>query len=70
MSYNPSKSEVLHITRRKTSIKTDYMIHKENIITAKTERYTGVSLTDNLSWNALVYIDQTTKNANNSITFL
>ena len=68
MSFNPSKCETLHITRRKAPIKTRYKIHKEDLTEAKSGRYLGVSISDNLSWNA--HVDQTTKKANNSLAFL
>ena len=50
MSFNPSKCQVLHITRAKCPIQTRYILYGtvfESVLSAK---YLGVTISDNLSW--------------------
>ena len=68
MSFNPIKCEVIRSTRKRNPIKTSYHIHGQDLTVAKTGKYLGVTISDNLSWNA--HIDATTKKANNSLAFL
>ena len=68
MSFNLLKCEVIKISKKRTRITGSYTIHGHQLATVKSGKYLGVTLTDNLSWNALV--DQATKKANNSLGFL
>ena len=68
MSFNPTKCEVLHITRKKSPIHATYKIHGHDLTVAKNGRYLGVTLSDDLSWKA--HVDTTAKKANNSLAFI
>ena len=64
MSFNPSKCQVLHITRAKCPIQPDtYFL--ESVLSAK---YLGVTISDNLSWTP--HIDSVSKKANQTLGFL
>ena len=68
MSFNPLKCAVIRISKKRTQITGSYTIHGHQLATVKSGKYLGVTLTDNLSWNA--HVDQVTKKANNSLAFL
>ena len=68
MSFNPLKCEVIRISKKRTQITGSYTIHGHQLATVKSGKYLGVTLTDSLSWNA--HVDQATKKANNSLSFL
>ncbi|MCG7874753.1 MAG: hypothetical protein JAY78_00305 [Candidatus Thiodiazotropha taylori] len=68
MSFNPTKCEVIRITRKRNPIRTTYTIHGHDLTVAKAGKYLGVTISDNLTWNA--HVDATTKKANNSLAFL
>lgn len=68
MSFNPTKCEVIRICKRRNQLICSYSIHGHQLATVKSGKYLGVTLTDNLSWNA--HVDQVTKKANNTLSFL
>ena len=68
MSFNPLMCEVIRISKKRTQITGSYTIHGHQVATVKSGKYLGITLTDNLSWNA--HVDQATKKANNSLAFL
>ena len=68
MSFNPSKCEVIRITRKRSPIQSSYSIHGHDLSFVKNGRYLGVTISDNLAWNA--HVDVTAKKANNSLAFL
>ncbi|MEW8489873.1 MAG: reverse transcriptase family protein, partial [Candidatus Thiodiazotropha endolucinida] len=68
MLFNPSKCEVIRITKKRNRIPGSYCIHGQQLALAKSGKYLGVTITDTLSWNA--HVDQAAKKANNSLAFL
>ena len=68
MSFNPSKYEVLHIARKRNPIRTTYKIHGHDLEDARTGKYLGATIANNLSWKP--HVDAKTKAANNSLAFL
>ena len=68
MFFNPLKCEVIRISKKRNQTTGSYTIHGHQLATVKSRKYLGVTLTDNLSWNA--HVDQANKKANNSIAFL
>jgi hypothetical protein len=68
MSFNPSKCEVIRITRKRNPVNATYSIHGHNLAIVKGGKYLGVTISDNMSWNA--HVDATAKKANNSLSFL
>ena len=68
MSFNPSKCQVLHITRAKCPIQTKYILHDTVLQTVPSAKYLGVTISDDLSWSP--HIDLITKKANQTLGFL
>ena len=50
MSFNPSKCQVLHITRAKCPIQTRYILRGTVLESVPSAKYLGVTISDNLSW--------------------
>ena len=67
-SFNPSKCEVIKITRKRKTIAATYDIHGSNLTLVKSEKYLGVSTAGNLTWNS--HVDAITKKANNTLAFI
>ena len=68
MSFNPSKCEVVRVTKRRNLVEATYQIHRHDLTMTKTGKYLGVIISEDLSWKA--HMDATTKKTNNSLAFL
>ena len=68
MQFNPSKCQVLHITRKVKPLNTKYILHNVELESAPAAKYLGVTIADDLSWSP--HIDNTTKKANQTLGFL
>ena len=68
MEVHPQKCQALHITSKRKPIKFLYNIHSQTLEEAKTAKYLGVTIQNDLNWNK--HIDATTKKANNTRAFL
>ena len=68
MNFNPSKCQVLHVTRLKTPIETKYFLHDTMLDSLSSGKYLGVTISDYLSWST--HIDNITKSANQTLGFL
>ena len=68
MQFNPSKCQVLHITRKVKPLNTKYILHNVDLKSASAAKYLGVTIADDLSWSP--HIDNTTKKANQTLGFL
>ena len=68
MAFNPSKCEVIHITKKKSPVQHTYTIHKEPLKTVENAKYLGLNINKNLSWNH--HINTITKKANSTLGFL
>ena len=68
MQFNPSKCQVLHITRKVKALNTKYILHNVELESASAAKYLGVTIADDLSWSP--HIDITTKKANQTLGFL
>ena len=68
MQFNPSKCQVLHITRKVKPLYTKYILHNVELESASAAKYLGVTIADDLSWSP--HIDITTKKANQTLGFL
>ena len=68
MSFNPSKCQVLHITRAKCPIQTRYILHGTVLESVPSAKYLGITISDNLSW--IPHIDSVSKKANQTLGFL
>lgn len=68
MEFNPSKCQVLHITRNKNPIKHKYFLHGETLQAVSNAKYLGVDLSSDLSYST--HINRITTNANKTLGFL
>ena len=67
MSFNPSKCQVLHITRAKCPIQTRYILQGTVLEISPSAKYLGVTISDNLSWAPHIY--SVSKKANQTLGF-
>ena len=51
MEFNPSKCQVLHITRSKNPVMSSYFMHNQKMESVDAAKYLGVSISKDLSWN-------------------
>jgi len=68
MEFNPSKCQVIHATKRKHPIPTQYFLHGIKIESVTSAKYLGVDIASNLSWDD--HINRSTKKANQTLGFL
>ena len=68
MSFIPSKCEVVSVTRRRNPFEATYQIHGQELTLAKTGKYLGVLILEDMSWKP--HVDATIKKANNRLSFL
>ena len=68
MEFNPSKCEVIRITRKRSPLETSYLLHDHHLSIVPSGRYLGATIHEKLQWNE--HVDSTTKKANNSLAFL
>ena len=54
MSFNLEKCHVIPVTRNKTVIKTQYMLHGEILETVSQAKFLGITITSDLWWNARI----------------
>ena len=65
MKFNLEKCHVIPITRNKTIIKTQYMLHEQLLETVSHAKYLGITITSDLRWNA--HINSISLKANRSL---
>lgn len=68
MQFNPSKCQVLHITKRKSIIDTKYTLHNTLLESVPSAKYLGVTISNDLTWQK--HIDNICKKANQTLGFL
>ena len=68
MSFNPSKCQVIHVTKAKTTIDTDFTLHGQKLQTVSNARYLGVDISAGLSWNT--HVDRVSTAANRTLGFI
>ena len=68
MNFNPSKCQVIHVTRRKTPFQTQYNLHGCVLESVPSAKYLGVTISEDLRWTD--HIDSITKKANKTLGFL
>ena len=68
MSFNPNKCEVIHVTRKRKPVQTNYTIHGSVLQAVKGGKYLGVTIDEKMSWNS--HVSTTAKKATNSLAFL
>ena len=68
MQFNPSKCQVIHITRSRKPIQTTYQLHNTILEATTSAKYLGVDISDDLTWET--HINRITKTANQTLGFL
>ena len=68
MEFNPSKCQVIHITRSKNPIPTQYTLQNCILESVSSVKYLGVDISSDLSWDT--HINRISKKANNTLGFL
>ena len=68
MEFNPSKCQVLHITRSKQPLNTQYTLHDQVLEATDTAKYLGVTISKDLSWNG--HISSILSKANSTLGFV
>ena len=67
MEFNPSKCQVIHITRSKNPIPTQYTLHNCLLESVSSAKYLGIDISSDLSWDT--HINRISKKANNTLDF-
>ena len=68
MYFNPSRWEVVRVTKRRNPVEATYQIQGHDLNVTKTGKYPGIDISEDLSWKA--HVDATTKKGNNSLAVL
>ena len=68
MKFNPSKCVVIHITRSRTPVPSQYLLHGQVLESVAGSKYLGVEISSNLSFNG--HIQNITTSASRSLGFL
>jgi hypothetical protein len=68
MTFNPSKCEIMHITRSKSPIDNPYIIHNETLRAVPVATHLGINISNNLSWNP--HINKIVNKANSKLGFI
>ena len=68
MEFNPSKVQVVHITRSRRPINTSYSMHGQVLDSVDNAGYLGVDITSDLNFTQ--HISRTTSNASKSLGYL
>ena len=68
MECNPSKCQVIHITRSRLPAQNKYYLHGALLEAVPAAKYLGVDIYENLSWNTS--ISRISKKANQTLGFL
>ena len=68
MEFNPSKCQVIHITRSRRPAQNKYYLHGVLLEAVPAAKYQGVDISENLSWNT--HISRISKKANQTLGFL
>ena len=68
MEFNPSKCQVLHITRSRNPIRYNYTMHGQTIESVENARYLGVDISSDLGFS--YHVNRITSNAQKHLGFL
>ena len=68
MDFNPSKCQVIQITRARKPLQTTYTLHGQTLEITTDAKYLGITLTNKLNWKT--HIDNITNKANRSLGFI
>jgi hypothetical protein len=68
MSFNPTKCQVMHITKSRSPINNPYTIHGTTLETVPTATHLGIDISNTLSWNT--HINRIANKANSKLGFI
>ena len=68
MEFNPGKCQVLHITRSRQPLQSQYTLHGQVLESVDSAKYFGVNISQDLSWNHR--INEITGKANRTLGFI
>ncbi len=68
MEFNPSKCQIIHITKSRHHIPTTYKLHNTTLESAPSAKYLGVDIASDMSWTT--HINRISKQANQTLGFL
>ena len=68
MEFNPSKCQVLHITRSRKPVMSRYFMHNRELESVDTAKYLGVNVSKDLGWNT--NINKIAASANRTLGFV
>ena len=68
MEFNPSKCQVIQITRARRPLQTSYTLHGQTLENTPHAKYLGITITNRLDWTT--HIDNITNKANRSLGFI
>ena len=68
MEFNPGKCQVLHITRCKQPLLSQYTLHGQVLESTDSAKYLGINISNDLNWNH--HIDEITSKANRTLGFV
>ena len=68
MKFNPGKCVIMHITRSRHPINSQYTMHNQILATVDTARYLGVDISSNLDFST--HTSRIISNGNKTLDFL
>ena len=68
MEFNPSKCQVLHISKSRHPVSTQYSLHNQALESVDCAKYRGVHLSKDLSWNT--HVNNITSTAYKTLGFV
>ena len=68
MEFHPEKCQILTITRKRTPVKFQYILHGQVLEHVPSAKYLGVTLSHDMRWNT--HINNITRKANQTLGFL
>ena len=70
MEFNPSKCVVIYVTRAKTPVPSEYLLHGQILESVGGSKYLGVEISSNLTFNNHNHIQKICTSANGSLGFI
>ncbi|KAK3103518.1 hypothetical protein FSP39_019827 [Pinctada imbricata] len=68
MEFNPSKCQVIQISRSRKPLQTSYTLHGQTLQTTTDAKYLGITLTNKLTWDT--HVNNITNKANKTLGFI